>query len=149
MVHRVHVSSNGPKRMLSQNCNRYDLFLSTCLFPHLYMVCLFAKSPEVSYFFAFPEVFSKDFPRFALHRTEAPCGHSALARCCTQPLPLLMQALHTSCCYPGTLLQQWLRAQISSKTAPGIDALCFGSLNPAAVPNPICLVVKRHHLSPG
>lgn len=60
-----------------------------------------------------------------------------------------MQAFHASCCDLGTLLQQWLGAQISSKTAPGSDASPLGSLNPAPVPDPICLVVGEAGSSAG
>lgn len=60
-----------------------------------------------------------------------------------------MQVLHTSRCDPGTLLQQWLGAQISSKTPLGINALSLGSLNPAPVPDPICLMVGMVQLCRG
>jgi len=113
-------------------------------------VCLqhLRKSPfqEVTLspqFLAFPEAFGKDFPRFAPQCTEAPRVYGVLANYRAQPLPLLMQAGHASRCHPGTLPQQWPGAQISSKTPPGIDASPLGGLNPAPVPDPICLVVGR------
>ena len=121
-----------------------------CFLTRTWFVCLqsLKRSPfqEVTLapqLLAFPKAFGKDFPRFALRCTEAPRVYSALARYCAQPSPLLMQALHTSRCDSGTPLQQWLGAQTSSKTPPDIDALPLGSLNPAPVPDPICLVVGR------